>query len=260
LGDASHLPIQINDKLTGAGTLQNIRIEGTHAPGNNGPEHQVVTGLYAMNPGAKLEIEIGGPTYTTDIDWVDVLGTITLGGTLEVELIGGYVPTGPSGFPLVTSTVGRTGTFANEILPDLPGGLFFELEYTPFSVNLAVMGIAGDYNKNGIVDAADYVVWRKMYLQSGSGLAADGNADGQVDDYDYDVWVAALGQAAPGSGAGALGSDRIHAAVPEPASIILFATAAVLASWAGARRSRNQKASIAQCIQSRGDFALPGGK
>ena len=76
-----------------------------------------------------------------------------------------------------------------------------------------------------------------MYLQSGSGLAADGNADGQVDNADYDVWLAAFGQAAPGSGAGAMGGDRIRAAVPEPASIILFAIAAVLASCAGARRS-----------------------
>ncbi|MEX2309727.1 MAG: hypothetical protein WD738_19295 [Pirellulales bacterium] len=225
LGDASHLPIQINGKLTGTGTLQNIRFEGTHAPGNNGPEHQVVTGLYAMNPGAKLEIEIGGPTYATDIDWVDVLGSITLGGTLEVELIGGYVPTGPAGFPIVTSTGGRTGVFANEILPELPGGFFFELEYTAFSVNLAVMGIAGDYNKNGIVDAADYVVWRKMFRQTGSGLAADGNADGSIDSDDYDVWRAAFGQIAPGAGSG-LGISPSQVHVPEPTAILLAGMAA----------------------------------
>jgi hypothetical protein len=230
LGDASHMPIQFNGKLTGAGTLQNIRIEGTHAPGNNGPQHQVVTGLYAMNPGARLEIEIGGPNYFSDIDWVDVLGTITLGGTLEVELIGGYVPTGPAGFPLVTSTGGRTGVFANAILPDLPGGLHFELDYTPFAVNLAVQGIAGDYNKDGIVDAADYVVWRKSFGQMGSGLAADGNADGQVNDVDYDVWLASFGQVAPGSGSGA---SLIRLQVPEPAAI-LFAAIAVW--WAPGRR------------------------
>jgi hypothetical protein len=222
LGDAAGLPIQINDKLTGAGTLRNIRIEGTHAPGNNGPQHQVVTDHYAMNPGAKLEIEIGGPNYFTDIDWVDVAGTIALGGTLEVELIGGYVPTGPGGFPVVVSSVGRTGVFANAILPDLPGGFHFELDYTPLAVNLAIAGIAGDYNKNGIVDAADYVVWRKTYLQSGSALAADGNADGQVDHLDYDVWAAAFGQVAPGGGSGTATSS---ATVPEPTAILLAAWA-----------------------------------
>jgi hypothetical protein len=235
LGDASHLPIQFNDKLTGEGTLQNIRVEGTHAPGMNGPYHQVVSGLYAMNPGATLEIEIGGPNYSTDIDWVDVLGTITLGGTLEVELIGGYVPTGPAGFPLVTSSGGRTGTFANAILPELPGGFFFELEYTAFSVNLAVAGIAGDYNENGVVDAGDYVVWRKMYLQSGSALAADGNFDGVVDDDDYDVWLGAFGQMAPGSGSGSVAVAP--SLVPEPALATWFVGAFVAMTISRRRRT-----------------------
>jgi hypothetical protein len=220
LGDTGSFPIQINGKLTGAGTLQNIRIEGTHAPGNNGPQHQVVTGQYTMNFGSKLEIEIGGPNYISDIDWVDVLGTVTLSGTLEVDLIGGYVPTGPSGFPVVVSSGGRTGTFTNAILPDLPGGLQFELDYTPTAVNLAVAGIAGDYNKNSIVDAADYVVWRKTYLQSGSALSADGDFDGVVDDDDYDVWLAAFGQMAPGAGAGA------EWPVPESSTDLLVTLAA----------------------------------
>jgi hypothetical protein len=202
--------------------LHNIYIEGTHAPGNNGPHRQIVSGSYSMGPAARLEMEIGGPNYFSDIDWVDVAGTIALGGTLEVDLIGGYVPTGPSGFPVVVSTSGRTGMFTNAILPDLPGGLQFELEYTPTVVNLAIGGIAGDYNKNSIVDTADYVVWRKTYLQSGSTLAADGDFDGTVDDDDYEVWLAAFGQSAPGSGAGGA------AAVPEPSTFLLIGLAALM--------------------------------
>ena len=33
----------------------------------------------------------------------------------------------------------------------------------------------GDYNANGVVDAADYTVWRDSLGQTGMGLAADGD-------------------------------------------------------------------------------------
>ena len=41
-----------------------------------------------------------------------------------------------------------------------------------------VVAVPGDYNKNGIVDAADYVVYRKTLGQTGAGLPADGNGNG----------------------------------------------------------------------------------
>jgi hypothetical protein len=238
-GDTTAFPIQINDDLTGGGTLQNIRIAGTHAPGDNGPHRQIVTNFYEVVAGGKVKLEIGGYNYFTDIDWVDVLGTTKLAGTIEVELIGGFTPASPAGFPLVTSTGGRTGAFTNAILPDLPGGLYADLEYDAFSVNLAVRGIAGDYNYNGVVDTADYVVWQKTLGQVGTGLAADGNNSGEVEMRDLNIWRANFGQVAPGAGAGAgnamLGDEL--AAVPEPASasMLIAAAAAVLLYWSHAR-------------------------
>ena len=49
-----------------------------------------------------------------------------------------------------------------------------------------------DYNHNGIVDAADYVVWRSMLGQTGitPGTGADGTGDGNVDIADYNLWRA----------------------------------------------------------------------
>ena len=67
--------------------------------------------------------------------------------------------------------------------------------------------IPGDFNKDGRVDAADYVVWRK-------GAAAP---------TDYDVWRANFGQPS-GSGAGA----SANAAVPEPATVVLLMLAAAV--------------------------------
>jgi hypothetical protein len=76
-------------------------------------------------------------------------------------------------------------------------------------------GITGDYNNNGAVDAADYVVWREN-LNTNTTLPND-SSPGMVTQADYDVWRANFGRT-PGSGA-VLGAG---AQVPEPASILML--------------------------------------
>jgi hypothetical protein len=71
--------------------------------------------------------------------------------------------------------------------------------------------LQGDYNRDGTVDAADYVVWRRQLGTEGTNLVADGNRNGMIDQADYDVWRSHFGQS---SGSGAAST----AAVPEPAS------------------------------------------
>jgi hypothetical protein len=48
-------------------------------------------------------------------------------------------------------------------------------------------GYYGDGNDDGIIDAADYVIWRKT-LGSTSALTADANSTGMVDPIDYLIW------------------------------------------------------------------------
>jgi serralysin len=73
----------------------------------------------------------------------------------------------------------------------------------------------GDYNGDSIVDAADYVVWRKT-LNDGVlfGTGADGDADGTIDEGDYNYWRARFGHTVPGAGGGAEATG-----VPEPATL-----------------------------------------
>jgi hypothetical protein len=61
--------------------------------------------------------------------------------------------------------------------------------------------LAGDYNRNGAVDAADYVVWRKMENRTVTPYqGADGSGDGVVDQDDYSVWRADFGRQLPPPG------------------------------------------------------------
>jgi hypothetical protein len=55
-------------------------------------------------------------------------------------------------------------------------------------------GLPTDFNHNGIVDAADYTVWRDQQGQNGWGLAADSNGDGSVNAADLTDWQTDFGR------------------------------------------------------------------
>ncbi|HEX3601559.1 MAG TPA: dockerin type I domain-containing protein [Lacipirellulaceae bacterium] len=110
-----------------------------------------------------------------------------------------------------------------------PSGTFRIANYTDpdtsvispitFLGTVSRIGESGDFNGDGMVDAGDYDVWRNAF-GSTSQLDADGNVDGVVDAADYVLWRTNLGSSA-GRGT--------SAAVPEPASLTLFAMGGLLA-------------------------------
>ncbi|MEO0529278.1 MAG: hypothetical protein AAF266_01745 [Planctomycetota bacterium] len=85
-------------------------------------------------------------------------------------------------------------------------------------LELATAGLPGDYNGDGVVNTADYVVWRDA-LQTGD-LAADGDGDGDVDADDVIVWQENFGRTA---------AEPVSA-VPEPAGIALLVAALLAAA------------------------------
>jgi hypothetical protein len=69
---------------------------------------------------------------------------------------------------------------------------------------VASTGLGGDYNDNGTVDAADYVVWRNNRGNTGPpGIVGDGSGpitgipDGVVDQRDHDYWKANFDKRTP---------------------------------------------------------------
>ena len=88
-------------------------------------------------------------------------------------------------------------------------------------------GVPGDYNANGRVDAADYVVWRQA-LNTTTVLPNDPTG-GTITTTQYNTWRANFGNP---SGAGSA------TAVPEPAAAVLVLIAAGIFRITSARRYR----------------------
>jgi hypothetical protein len=105
---------------------------------------------------------------------------------------------------------------------DHPGGDVGSPGFAPG----VVATLNGDYNGNGVVDGADYVLWRHA-MQTGGALARDTTPE-SVSTADYQLWRANFGQT--GGAGGALDG----ASVPEPAGRVMGVIAIVLLF--GARR------------------------
>jgi hypothetical protein len=78
-----------------------------------------------------------------------------------------------------------------------PNHLDFRLSAEIGRIALVQSGptLAGDYNADGAVNAADVVVWRKYAGQLvPAGTSADGDQNGFIDQKDYDLWRANFGR------------------------------------------------------------------
>jgi uncharacterized protein YjbI with pentapeptide repeats len=138
---------------------------------------------------------------------------VTLGGTMELTFAAGMSLAGQVGrtFDLFDWTgVNPTGAFA--VVSPYTWNLA-NLYTTGEVTLLAIPGLAGDFNSDGAVDAADYVAWRHglgtIYTQG-----------------DFDVWRAHYGQTAI-SGASLSSAEQLSAGVPEPGLLCLWTTGLV---------------------------------
>jgi hypothetical protein len=194
-------------------------------------------------------VQAGAPTLATlsspaDIPWAN---TNTFGdpawataarlatGTFAVNTQPGFNP-GSSGN--VFTSLGNSLMIGNNIT--VPVTTVVRTNFVPGNA---------DYNNNGIVDAADYVLWRNANGTSVfPGVPPDGTGDGLVTMADYNLWRSHFGL--PG-GAGSGGSVSTDA-VPEPVALGLVVIGALAFSLVFPRFSRRFEFA-ASPIYSRSD-------
>ncbi len=150
-----------------------------------------------------LDFDInGGQTGQSDV--LNLTGAVSLDGTVNVDLLAGFIPA-----ENVTLLTAAGGIDTPNGLPNLTGtgvGSFSLLvsNGTDLMLNVGVAPpVAGDYNQDGSIDAADYTVWQ----------------DNGGDHIDYRTWKYHFGQST------ASGSGADH--VPEPTTLLLALLALV---------------------------------
>jgi hypothetical protein len=214
--------VNINHAEVGAasGTVSNSGTLG-------GTDMNAINGDLTNNADGTLGINIGG-TGQYEFDSFQVAGAADLAGSLSVELAEGFTLSGNESFEVLTA-----GSLVNSgISLSGPNAADFTLDVNTATgvVTLSAGGggggLAGDFNNNGTVDAADFTVWRdSLGAQDESALMGNGDGSGVIDEGDYALWFANFGNSS-GSGSGS-------SAVPEPAACLLLAFAGSLVGlWA----------------------------
>ncbi|MEM6328611.1 MAG: dockerin type I domain-containing protein [Planctomycetota bacterium] len=158
-------------------------------------------------------VNLFGTSFT--LDGAPIEG-LTPGGTVEIDQRGGAlagVLASGEAFSYGLQSVSSTERF------------FFDADAT-LTVTLVQ---PGDYNGDGVVDGADYAVWRgNLGAETSTPFTpGDGNGDGRVNQADLAIWRQAFG-----AGAAAVGV----LAVPEPRAAGLLAVVGGFAAGRGFRR------------------------
>jgi hypothetical protein len=105
--------------LAGAGAISgNVANAGTVSPGTASAPTGILTvnGSYGQTSTGVLDIEIGGRVAGSEYDRLAVGGLASLGGTLNVNTISGFVPQPSDSFDVLTFG-SRSGDFATKNVP-----------------------------------------------------------------------------------------------------------------------------------------------
>jgi hypothetical protein len=180
-----------------------------------------------LEPNAKLHIDFGTGGNEPEHDAVNVAFNASLSGLLQLTLLDGVVPSPTDTFTILQAGLqagSLSGAFTNvasgQRLITSDGVGSFRVHYgpsSPFNPNHVVLSnflaavLSGDYNGDGTVDAADYVVWRE-------GIVVAPTQD------NYNVWRSHFSQTV-GSGS----ASKVE--VPEPACALLLLIGSAIGSW-----------------------------
>lgn len=181
--------------------LEGVSTASTLVAQITGPEHTpiLLAGGADVANGA-LKVELNGYTPASGDSWLLVQTGMELDSVLEeidaaVDTAG--YPTMDHAFPLEPGEV--IGPFGDLDFSEasLAPGLSWDVQYSAEAIVLNVIGeagVTGDFNGDGILDAADMDLL-SAEVRSGPGMAQfDLNSDGLVNDADREMWVNTIKQ------------------------------------------------------------------
>jgi formylglycine-generating enzyme required for sulfatase activity len=201
-----------NMPASDTGNSANFFADGMPTTGNSSYP-QTPAGAYTMSDSAYGTFDQGGNVW----EWNETI--VTTSPTTQRGLRGG-------GWD---STV---DTLASSYRSSAIAGT--ENHHVGFRLATLPAGVPGDYNGNGTVDAADYVMWRK-----GGPLVNEVNAPGTVNAQDYTEWRMRFGNnTPPGSGAG---GGLESTSVPEPSASVLAALLFMLTAGQASSGTRKRQ-------------------
>jgi hypothetical protein len=212
-GNSVAQPITLSGYVKGVGTFSNVNFSGTFSPGFS--PALISAGNLAFAPTSTLLIELGGTARGSAYDAIVASGSLGAAGVLQLALINGFNPSAGDSFDIL-DWGSLNGNFNSLVLPSLAAGLTWNTSalYTSGVLSVAATaGVPGDYNSNGIVDAADYTVWRDHLGQTFALPNRSSANTGPISTADYDVWKSNFGNH---SGSGA------SAGVPEPSTLLML--------------------------------------
>ena len=191
------------------------------------PEVLSVLGDVELQAGATVALDIAASGVN---DRLDIGGSLVAAGTLAVLHAGTAPALGLGDSYDLFDFANASGMFDEFDLPVLGADLRWDISNLTVDGSIAVVaGLDGDFNGDGVVDAADYTVWRDHLGEAEDAvvLAGNGTEDNVVDDADYALWKANFG-ATLGTGSLTL---QHTSAVPEPTSLVLGCLAMAGLGW-----------------------------
>ncbi|MCO6042315.1 M10 family metallopeptidase domain-containing protein [Aeoliella sp. ICT_H6.2] len=214
---------------------ENVENQGELQIGNSPGAAQV--GFYSQSANASWHVEIAGTPRSGEFDQLDVVGQADLAGVLDVLLNDEYTPNVGDEFTVLTANR-ISNTFDELTVADEADILNVTLValYSPNTVVLRIenIGLWGDYNGDGVVNAADYTVWRNN-LGSPAGTLPNDPHGSPIGTFQYETWKSSFGNTLPES------ALRQLSAVPEPSAIaFVVQTGALLIMWACQRCTANK--------------------
>ena len=185
------LPLMNIGLLRGGGTIgAPVGNAGTTAPGASPGILTIVSpdqGFMQFPEGA-VEIEIGGFEPGFEFDVLAIKGILAFdggkAGTLEIQLIDGFVPNPGDTFEVITCQDLPLGQFAEVVAPNLPCSLDVVVNYGPGQVVVVfVENCVGDCNDDMELDILDFVCFQNEWVNQTPCGDCDGNGEFNILDF-----------------------------------------------------------------------------